>query len=433
MKPQDVVTAIKKRWWVIVTLVLVAALAGTVMARVKTPVYKVEINLAATPPISKTTGSPDATIGIYYQTNMATIANASESIDIALATHERLKKAGIDIPAEELLKKISATPVANSNSFKIAASDGSPTRVADIANAWGTETALRLSNDPILLGGTLEITNKAIPPEKPTQPKPLVYLGLGLFLGAVLGFTIVIGWEYFDPHFRSEQETEEMLGVPVLGTLPKKSVQNIGGELYSGLRASILFSLDGKEASSVAIANAVPDTHGQSIAINLAKSIASAGDETLLVDSDLREHTVSELMGAGSLSGLAEVIENDESVEDKIAQTSVPNLFLLPAGRTSMSPSDLLSKASLPAVLKELEGSYHWVIISVPPLTKAVDAALVASKAQASLVVIDAETCTRNTALDALQNLRRLQLEPSGVVLYNMKESRRERKLKQGE
>jgi len=138
-------------------------------------------------------------------------------------------------------------------------------------------------------------------------------------------------------------------------------------------------------------------------------------------------------MGAAGLSGLAEVLERGEPVDEKIAQTSVPNLYLLPAGRTSMSPSDLLSKESLPAVLKELEGGYQWVIISVPPLTKAVDAALVASKAQASLVVIDAETCTRNTALDALQNLRRLQLEPSGVVLYNMKESRRERKLKAGE
>ncbi len=433
MKPQDIVTAIKKRWWVIVVLTLIAALTGTLMARFKSPVYKVEAQMAATAPKSVTTGSIDATIQLSMSLVMPTVANATESIKIAEATRQRLLKTGIDIPAETLLDKVSANAVPNSNGLKISVTDTSPTRVADIANAWAAESSAILSNDPILLGGTLELTNAAVPPKKPTQPKPMVYLGLGVFLGLVLGFTIVIGWEYFDPHFRSEEETEEMLGLPVLGTLPKKSSSHAtSSELYSRLRASLLFSLNGKESTSVAVAAAVPDSSGQSIAINLAKSIANSGGKTLLVDCDMRTRSASELMGAGEVSGLAEVLEKGEPFNEKVGPTSVLNLYMLPAGHASVSPSDLLSSQRFAEVTKALEGGFEWVVFSVPALTTAVDAALVVSRAQSALVVIDAETCTRNTALDALRNLRRLQLEPSGVVLTNVKTRRRERNHERG-
>ena len=427
MKPQDITTAIKKRWWIVVALTLVAALAATLAAHFKQPVYKVEVMIAAVAPVNASTGAVDATVQLAYQMQMASIADAAESLDIANGVKKRIK---IDVPAEDLVAKVSTTAVANSAEFKLTVSDESPTRVAELANAWADETAYQLSKNKILLGGSLTVATRAIPPSKPTQPKPMVYLGLGVFLGLLFGFTIVLGWEYFDPHFRSEDETEEMLGIPVLGVLPKKSPADVvNKELYSGLRAGIMFSRDGQETSSVAVAAAMPGGEEQNIAINLAKSIAGAGGKTLLADCDMRSRSASELMGAGKLAGLAEVLEKGEQIKDKVAPTSVPNLYLLPAGKPSASPSDLLSLPRFTEVLKALERSFKWVVLSVPPLTSAVDAALVVSKAQSSLVVIDTETCTRNAVLDALQNLRRLELEPTGVVLTNVKRKRRGRKL----
>lgn len=427
MKPQDVATAIKKRWWIIVVLTLAAALTATLVARFQTPVYKVEIQMAATAPKNIATGQADPTMTLALQVAMPSIANSAESIDIATATAARLQKSGIEIAPEELLKKVSSSPVPNSNSLKISVTDNSPTRVVEIANAWGTEASSILSGQEVILGGTLKVTNQAIVPEKPSQPKPLVYLGLGLFLGLVVGFTIAIGWEYFDPHFRSEEETEEMLGVPVLGTVPKKLVSPAANiEIFSELKASLMFSLNGKDATSVTVAAAYPDDSGYTTAINLAKSVANMGGRTLLVDCDLRKHSVSELMGAGKLSGLAEILEKGEPLKDKVAPTSLPSLFLLPAGRASGSPSDILATQKFAELVPLLEVSFEWIVFSAPPLTAAVDAALVATRTRASLVVIDSQTCTRNTALTALQNLRRLQLEPSGVVLTNVKAGRRD-------
>lgn len=425
MKPQDITTAVKKRWWIIVAIVLASALTASIAAHLTTPVYKAEVKLSAIAPVNVTTGAPDATIQLAYQVHMTSIANAGESLALAKGVAERLGNMGTIISPEDLVNRASSQAVANSSEFKVTLTDTSPSRVALIANLWAEECIAQMSGSELLLGGTLTQVTEAIQPSSPTQPKSGVYLTLGVFLGLILGFSIVLGWEYFDPHFRSEEETAEMLGVPVLGVIPKKTALDASNrELYSGLRASIMFSRTGEETSSVAVSAAIPGGEEQHIAINLAKSIAGAGARTLLVDCDLRSRTASELMGAGGLSGLSEIIEKGEPPSDKIATTSVDSLFLLPAGKPVRTPSDILSLQRFTEVMRVLERNFDWVVLSVPPLTSAVDAALVISKAQSSLVVIDTEACTRNAVLDALQILRRLELEPSGVVLTNVKQKR---------
>ena len=94
-------------------------------------------------------------------------------------------KDGIDIPPEELLDKVSATPEANSTSITLTFTDGSPTRVAEIANTWGEVLELKTISPEegleesifdkefkdILLGGTLVVTNEAQVPDSPTMPR----------------------------------------------------------------------------------------------------------------------------------------------------------------------------------------------------------------------------------------------------------------------
>lgn len=424
MKPGQLVGAVKKRFWIIIIFVIVAALAATLAGRIQDPVYKVEISMAAVAPVNPVTKQPDATITIAYQSVMPTIANACENIEIAKEVSKRLKKENISISPEELLNKVSAGPVAQTNSMRIDVTDGQPQRVATIANTWGTVCYEQLSGTPVMLNGTLAFVKQAIPPEKPTQPKPMLYLGLGVFLGLVLGFSLVVGIEYFDPHFRSAEEAEEMLGLPVLGMLPRKTKGDNMREAYSDLRTSLLFSLSEREASSVVVTPAVPARGMHEVSMNLAKSISDTGRKTLLVDCDMRERAVSGIMAGSDLPGLSDALERDGSTAGLIAMTTFPNLYLLPAGKAATSPPDLLSKPLFKSMLGELEGAFEKVVLDSPALSRAVDGAVVAANAGASIVVIDVESCTRNTALLALESFHRLQLKPSGIVLARVKSKR---------
>lgn len=424
MKPGQLVGAVKKRFWIIIIFVIVAALAATLVGRIQDPVYKVEISMAAVPPVNPVTKQPDATITLVYTSVMPTLANACETIEIAKVVHERLLKENIDLTPEALLKKVSAGPVPQTNSMRIDVTDGQPQRVAEIANAWGTVCSEQLSGKPVMLNGTLAFIQQAIPPTKPTQPKPILYLGLGVFLGLVLGFSLVVGIEYFDPHFRSAEEAEEMLGLPVLGMLPRKTKGDNTREAYADLRTSLLFSLDKRDAASVVVTPAVPTRDMHEVSMNLAKSISDTGRKTLLVDCDMRERAVSGIMAGSDLPGLAEALERGGSTKGLIAMTTFPNLYLLPAGKAPISPPDLLSTPLFKSLLGQLEGAFEKVVLDSPALSKAVDGAVVAANAGASIVVIDVESCTRNTALLALESFHRLQLKPSGVVLARVKARR---------
>lgn len=241
----------------IALVVAVAALTAAAISFLQTPVYRVEIVMAATAPKNPTTKLSDPTISLAYQASMPSIASACESIDIARATRERLLKSNVDIPAEELLGMVSANPVANSNSLKILVSDRSPYRVTEIANAWGAEASATLSHDALLFGGELKLINPAVPPSKPAKPKPSLYVGLGVFSGLVLGLCFALGLEYLDPRFHTSSKIEEELKVPLLATIPDGKETDSAEDAYAHLRATLVFSDAGRQ-SSIAM---VPPSH----------------------------------------------------------------------------------------------------------------------------------------------------------------------------
>ncbi len=360
---------------------------------------------------------------------MPTIAVACESPDIAKKVRQRLIKSQIDISEEELLKKISAGAVANTNSLRITVTDRVPYRVQEIANAWGIVCSQSLSKSTVLLNGSLEFVKTAPLPDKPTQPKPTVYMGLGVFLGLVLGFSLTIGMEYFNPHFRSPEEAEEMLGLPVLGVIPRKTRKEELRESYAALRTGLLFSQDEHERSTVLVAGAVPAKGVHDVPINLAKSVSDTGRKTLLIDADMRNRTISSLMGADGLKGISDIIEKGESPKGKVATTNLPNLYLLPAGNSTDNPTDLISRPQFENLLKDLKSEFNMLIMDAPTAAEAVDAAVLSTYADFSLVVIDVKTCPRNLALHALEVFERLHIRPTGVVLTNVKKVKTSRRI----
>ncbi len=450
MTPRDLAAAIRKRGWLIIAITVLAALIATIIARVQTPTYKVELAVSAVAPLNPSTKQPDATIAGAYVVTMASIASASEGIDVAQAASESLASKGINIPAEELLSKVKAEAEVQTPYMKLTFSDSSPTRVAEIANTWGEALETLTGDDPekqdanfksLVLNGKLLVTNKAIPPSKPSQPKPLVYLGLGTFVGLVLGFGLVIGIEFFDPHFRSAQEVEETLELPVVGIIPSlkeaeatrlltsRAEASPLHDAFSQLRTTIMFTLADRPFKSVLVTSAISTPESVYIPANLAVSIAYTKRRTLLMDADMREKAVSAIFGAADKPGLADSLAGGGRPEPKIVETGIPDLDFLPAGITTEASSDLLSLPLMDEYLRSLENAYDRVIIAAPPLTVSVDGVIVASKADLSLVVIDAQRCSRRIALTALETFDLLHMKPTGAVLSNVKVSRRERAL----
>ena len=71
------------------------------------------------------------------------------------------------------------------------------------------------------LGMNISIIERAEKPLIPVKPAPLKIIIVALFFGGVCGLGTILVTEYIDDSFRSVEEVERVLKVPVLGTVPK--------------------------------------------------------------------------------------------------------------------------------------------------------------------------------------------------------------------
>ena len=69
-------------------------------------------------------------------------------------------------------------------------------------------------------GEQLRILDPARLPEKPISPNMKILFVFSLAAGLNIGLGLVFLLEYLDTSFRSSEDVESLLGVPVLATLP---------------------------------------------------------------------------------------------------------------------------------------------------------------------------------------------------------------------
>jgi len=151
--------------------------------------------------------------------------------------------------------------------------------------------------------------------------------------------------------------------------------------------------------------------------LNLAISLAQLRkDRILLVDADLRIRGISELLGLPEDKGLFDFLEEREPFESCIRATTLPHLYVTPAGNVSVE--------SLPAVLEGLrwrdfleraKQEFDMIVVdSVPVSAPIADLELVLAGCDAVLLVVRLRKTTRE-ALDIAT--RRLKDKLLGVIV----------------
>ncbi|NOY61571.1 MAG: polysaccharide biosynthesis tyrosine autokinase [Gammaproteobacteria bacterium] len=181
-------------------------------------------------------------------------------------------------------------------------------------------------------------------------------------------------------------------------------------------------------ASLIMVTSSVPDEGKTFTAVNLAMSIAMERDKAvLLVDADVAKPSISALLGIESEVGLVDYLTGEvPSLSDLILSTDVPNLRILPAGRTHPHATELLSSASMRDMMREFSSRYEdrIVIFDSPPLLAANEAAVLAELMGQIVLVVEAEKSRQAGVLEALALLNPDQI--IGLVLNKCRQPSKE-------
>jgi len=280
----------------------------------------------------------------------------------------------------------------------------------------------------------VEVVSNPTPPDTPVSPKLALTGLLSLLGGLLVGGITIYALDVLDDRFRSPEELQDQLGLPLLAMVRRleqkdetgaaavhahTDPQSVQAEAFRTLRTALAFG--DSEARRYAITSTEPGDGKTTVAANLAAAMARAGGRTLMIDGDLRRPGLTNLFALRGAGGLSDVLRSDGDIaaacEPHIAPTGIERLDVLPCGPRPQDPTELLSGPRLGDVLAWAESRYDHVLVDSPPVLAASDAAVIGRAVDGLILVVQPEKNHRRKVLRAVENLRTLGVSPAGCVV----------------
>ncbi|HEY65999.1 MAG TPA: CpsD/CapB family tyrosine-protein kinase [Caldilineae bacterium] len=192
-------------------------------------------------------------------------------------------------------------------------------------------------------------------------------------------------------------------------------------EAYRSLRTNLEFSSLDHPLHTLLVTSPGPDEGKSTTLANLAVTTAQTGRRVIVVDCDLRRPRQHEIFGVSNGTGLTTMVRDEAALtRPPLQKTQVAGLWVLPSGPLPPNPAELLASQRMSQVIERLMQSADLVLFDAPPVIAVTDAAVLASKLDGVLLVINAGSTKRQYALRAKEILERVNARLIGAVLNNV-------------
>jgi Mrp family chromosome partitioning ATPase len=471
----DYLAILRRRRWIIVAVPLIAAAVAFALAQTQNPLYqaraKVLVNRSSI--VTAITNVADPAIGDPTRF-LTTEANIARSPELAARV---VSAAGVpNVTADELLARSGVDPAPDADLLYVSVSFPNASDAVRLTNAYAQEftkykteldttkinealralratiksleenggttsasysTLLQQQSQLETIGTLLASSTSVLKPADGAtkiRPRPRRSILLGGLLGGILGLGLAFFAEAIDRRVRSEDEIEAVLGLPLLGRLPRPHRQlrnanalvmlddsaGVHAEAFRKLRTSIDFVNLERGARTIMVTSAVPREGKSTTIANLAVALARSGRRVALVDLDLRRPFLHTFFHARVDQGIADLVVNHERLVDALQPVALEGtdsfdapppvnggdpgssnaandrangrslLHLLPFGTIPLAPAEFLESERLTPVLEELAEQFDVVLVDTPPMLAIGDAMALSSKVDAIVVVIHA-------------------------------------------
>ena len=143
-----------------------------------------------------------------------------------------------------------------------------------------------------------------------------------------------------------------------------------------------------REVQVVCRTSSVPGEGKTFCSVNLASVFAMSGKKTLVLFADLRRPRIDQELEINPDMGLSNVLIGKSKLMDVVQQSSIPNLFVLPAGPTPPNPAELLGTEKMDSVMAELRNEFDYIVIDTPPLGLVADSLLMVKHADVVAYIV---------------------------------------------
>ncbi len=300
------------------------------------------------------------------------------------------------------------------------------------------------------VSGRFTVINPATLPTAPGKPNRPVLILLSLVVGGIVGVGTVLVAEHHDYSLRTAEDVEQLLGLPVLGAVPRSAElerqgrhrpapgqhPNEGGlihllkvesplglefrRVYLKLARSSHRPLPSTLLLTSSTRGEGKTTAAACLAITLARELRHP---LLLVDFDLRSPSLHRALGLPRSSrGLAQMLEAHTFEERLVRTTAAPWLEYLPAGKCSQPASTLITPESVEWFLREARQRYPLTVLDCAPCLAVPDPLVLGKVTDAVLFVVKAGTTVAKAAEYGVKLQRETRDNLLGVLVNDASE-----------
>ena len=159
----------------------------------------------------------------------------------------------------------------------------------------------------------------------------------------------------------------------------------------------------------IMVTSALPGEGKSFTAINLAMSIATELDNTvMLVDADVARPSVMKVLGLDDGPGLLDlVLDESKDMSSMLLKTNIDKLTILPSGTPHARATELLASDAMIRLLDDMAKRYadRIIVFDSPPLLLATEARVLASHMGQVVVVVQAEKTLQSEVRQALATI----------------------------
>ena len=159
-------------------------------------------------------------------------------------------------------------------------------------------------------------------------------------------------------------------------------------EAFRTVRTNLAFQNDKEIGRKIMVTSSIPGEGKSTLAGNYGASLAIAGKKVLLIDCDIRRPRAHESFGIKVERGLESVLTENVNPKDVIIKDLIPNFDLLPTKHMRYNVTELFIGDKMKEVISSLENEYNTIILDMPPLAVASDAAILSKYVDGVVVVV---------------------------------------------
>ncbi|PIC64001.1 capsular biosynthesis protein [Sporosarcina sp. P13] len=211
---QELFTTLKKRLGLIIgTTVAAAVIAAVISYFFLTPIYQASTQILVNQ--EKVEQQPFNAQDI--QTNLQLINTYNVIIKTPAILEPVIQNLDLDSSPAALNSQITVSSQQNSQVVSITVQDAEPHKAVDIANT--TAEVFQKEIVKLMNVDNVNILSPAVYAEnpKPVKPNKELNVAIAAVVGLMIGVGIAFLLEYLDTTVKTEQDIEDLLGLPVLG------------------------------------------------------------------------------------------------------------------------------------------------------------------------------------------------------------------------